>query len=452
LQKLVVKFPTSAIPANVMRVLRFGKARRKYAVATSGYLLERVIAMALSFAVYVAMARAYGPSGLGIFSYAQSLISLAAPLLAPGAEAIVIRELVRNNCPSDKVLGSALGMLCGSTIVAVMLPVTFAFIVDAQEPSLITMVILLGIGVSPSGLLVLEHFFKAKEEVGAVLRARLTTGVVLAAAKLSLIAAGFPIVAVVIVTSAESVVLVISLIFLYAASGRSILAWRFDKDETMFIFRQALPAMLSGIAVSLFFRINQILLANISTYDQLGNYSIAFQIVQLFSVIPTVIFSAIYPRMVAIHHDDEKYFDKLIAWLCYGMTLLGYACCLFILVFGSDMIRLIGGTKFHDANTILMILMFSTVVNFNAIVRGQYINIKNATKYHLISAAIGLFALVPASLALIPSYGGIGAAYGVAISSLFSGVVSSAFFSPLRKIGIVQLRSLFLIPPSMRFA
>jgi PST family polysaccharide transporter len=406
--------------------------------------------MALTFIVYVAMARAYGPSGVGIFSYAQSLMSLAAPLLAPGAEAIVIREIVRNPNGTDSVLGSAFVMLCGSTIVAVVLPIAFVLIVGAQEHSLIMMVVLLGAGVSPSGFLVLEHFFKAKEHVSAVLWARLTSGIIAAAAKLILILAGYPIMAVVIITSMEIAILAVILLLLYSAAGKSILAWRFNKTEAKFIFRQALPAMLSGIAVGLFFRINQILLANMSSYEQLGNYSIAFQIVQLFSVLPTVIFSAIYPRLVAVHQSDEYYFERLFSWLCYGMTILGYACCLFIFLFGSHMIRLIGGNQFHDANTILMILMISTVINFSAAVRGQYINIKNATKYHLISAAIGIVALAPVSLALIPSYGGVGAAYGVAIASLLSGVVSSAFFGPLRRVGFIQMRSLFLIPPSIK--
>jgi PST family polysaccharide transporter len=248
----------------------------------------------------------------------------------------------------------------------------------------------------------------------------------------------------------EQITLVVLLVLAYERTGQQLTRWSSTLATRRLLWRQSLPSMVSAIVVQLFFRLNFLMLGSLyrdpgKSLSELGQYGLAFQIVQLSNIIPVVLFSVIYPRLVGLRTEDATRYREVLRTLLVWITGLGYALVIAAYVFGPPVLHMLFDSKFDRAASILVVLCASTVFNFSGAVRAQYINIDGITRYHLFNAVLGLAVLAPASYYLIPRYGGLGAAWSAAIATFVSGVLSSLFLSATRSFGRDQLRALLLM-------
>jgi O-antigen/teichoic acid export membrane protein len=421
--------------------------KKHYFVSTGLYFFERIYLLAIGIVLYALLARSYGPETMGVFSYAQTLVSFAAPFLATGAEAIVVRELVRNKDDRNVVMGGAFALITTSTVVVTALPLAYAFFAPGSNALAFKLAVILSLAFIPNGLLIIEHFFKSEMKAAAIVLPRAAVLTVSGLTKIVLAWKGYPITAIATVAAAEAFGIAFAFLISYLRHGQSPLRWRISRAEAVMLFKQAFPAMTSAVVILLFFRVNHVLVAQLSSYTELGKYSAAFQMVQLTGILPLALFSTIYPRLVTLHGSNSAYFHRIIGWLYFGFALLSYLICAATYLFSDFAIHLLLGPKFAGAGSVLSVLIFSSVFTFLASVRAQEINIYNVPAYHLINAFIGLAVLVPISLFLIPRYGAVGAAWGATAGCFVSGVLTSFIFPRTRAAGFAQLRALVLIPP-----
>ncbi|MCK4430105.1 MAG: oligosaccharide flippase family protein, partial [Candidatus Aminicenantes bacterium] len=89
---------------------------RRYFANTSWLISEKIFTMLISFFVGVYVARYLGPERLGLLSYSQSFVMILAPLAMMGLDAIVVRELVKDNSRRDVLLGTSFGIRIAGTI------------------------------------------------------------------------------------------------------------------------------------------------------------------------------------------------------------------------------------------------------------------------------------------------------------------------------------------------
>jgi O-antigen/teichoic acid export membrane protein len=429
------------------RAVGFAKRQRRYIHATSLYFGERLIFIVLNFIVYAVVARSYGPTPMGVLAYAQAIVQFGAPFLAAGCEPIIIRELLRNPDRHNDVIGAAFLnlMLMGLAITA--LPLLYIVLSHPGDHLLIVVSLFLTLAFVPNSLLVIEHDLKARLRAVPIVLTRIVVMSVATILKLWLVAAGFSIVAIAAMTALEAFVLAGAFVALYVRSGRSLHSWRFRRDDVGFLFRQMMPMMLSGFVVMVFFRINHILVAQFGGYGEVGQYAVAFQMAQLFGILPMVFFTAVYPRLVAVHSSDEQQFRDMTRWLYTGFSALGYLIAAAVYIVGDRVVALAFGPQFALAGALLFILAIGNVFNYSGAVRAQVINIGNIPHYHVWNAAVGLLVIVPASLYLLPRVGVVGAAWSMTGSALISGVLTSFLFRRTRTTGADAIRGLFLLPP-----
>lgn len=420
------------------------RSKNSYLRTTLIYLLERMLWVALSFAVYTALARTYGPALMGSYSYVQTIMQVV-PFLLMGTEGVIIREYVRAGPQKGELMGSAFLILSTTSLVATLAPVGAIWLLQRDQALLVHMAAFSAIGFLPTGLLVTELALKAERDAAPILAARLSSSLLGASTKLCLIYLHVSIEWVALATSLESLVLMLLLLCFYQRK-RSVLTWRFGKSRARFIFKQCYPAMLASVAVMLFFRSNQLLLVYLAGYEAVGQYAIAFQTSQLFLVLPTVFFGAIYPRLVYLHAHDAARYRAVLNMCYYGFAVTGYLILLSCLIFGHALFEKVFGTRYELASRIIVIFAIANLFSFSGAVRGRAIDIANSTHYHAWIAVLGLAIVVPASWLSIPTYGALGAAISV-VGALFVFEIGTSFFLPaVRKDAIVQIKALLLIP------
>ncbi len=422
------------------------KKRRHHIRITGLYLAERVFNIALNFIVFTLFARSYGPDLVGIFSYATTVMQFAVPFLAAGAEAVVVRELVRGAHPHGEVIGSAFAILSATGLAVTLLPLGFIVATNGFTNPLWSISILLGLGFIPNAFLVAEQAFKADVKPVPIIMARIVSATVSGAARIFLILRGYPVESVAAVIAAEAFVLSAILLYAYHRAGYKVSKWRASSAFSVFLFKQAVPGMLAWLVVMIFFRANHVLLIFLSSLDAVGQYSVAFQVAQVFAILPGVFFSGIYPRLVHVHTTDLKRYESIIN-LCYlGFSALGYAIIAFNVIAGHIVFTFLFGARYALAGEIIVVLSIATLFNFLGSVRAQVINISNAMHYHIPNALVGLAILLPSSLYLIPRYGAIGAAWSITGASFVSGILTSFMIPATRATGIAQIKALLILP------
>lgn len=431
------------------RWIAFVRGKLVYAKATSIYSVERLASTAVSFFVYLFMGRLLGPGIMGAYNYAQTAANIAGPFLANGAEAVVIRELVRRPQDTMTILGSGARIILLNSLVVIALPVVFVWAVLGNENGTLVMTVLLVIPFFFNGFMVIDHYFRARMLVRQLVTARVVSLLIGLVLKLGALLAGFSVVYVAAGFAVEQILLVLLLMLAYRRLGQHVREWSSNRATVRLLFRQSVPAMLSAVVVQLFFRINNLLLGVLykdpgGGLAELGQYGLAFQIVQLTNMLPSVLFAAIYPRLVTLHAENPQRYRAMLNWLMIGMNAVGYAFVVAAYLLGRPALHLIFADKFDRSINILIVLSISTVFNFSGAVRALFINIEGVTHYHMINAGIGLAVLAPASFILIPLYGGVGAAWAAVVATFVSGVLCSLLLPKTRSFGIDQLCTLLL--------
>jgi polysaccharide transporter, PST family len=431
------------ITAAIRKIL---SARFEHLKVTSLYLGERIYAIGLSFITYSIFARSYGPTLLGSYSYALTVMQFAVPFLAVGSEGVVIREIVRRSRPMGEVMGSACLVLSGVGLAVTLIPLAFIAITQRHDTTLLTVASLIALSFIPSGILVAEQALKAELRAIPVVAVRMATATASASAKLFVALHQYPIEFFAAITAAEAFVLSGLLLYAYRREGYSIRAWRLNFDYAKFLLSQSAPIMLSSVVVMLFFRANHVLLFYASGAETVGQYALAFQAMQLFLVFPEVFFRAAYPRLVSLHTKDPARFISIINACYFWFSCLGYAIVIFNFLFAPSLFGFFFGPRFGLASKLIVILSVANLFDYFGAIRAQFININNATNYHLVNAGVGFVVLLLFDALFVPAHGAIGASWSLAIAFFVSSILTSFIFVGMRSTGWVQLKALIFIP------
>ncbi len=432
------------------RLVAAFRGKQLYLRSGMTYSVERLAYSVAGILVYIALGRALDPAAMGAFNFAQTAANMAGPFLAVGAEAVIVRELVRNPRDGAVILGSGFRILLINSLGVMTLPVLFVWATLGNDRDALAMTIWFVLPFLFNGFFVIDHYLRARLLPRPLVVARLLSIVLGLAIKLGALLAGFSVVYVAAGSAIEQAALILLLILTYRRLPDGPRKWTTRTDTVRLLFRQCIPAMVAAVVVQLFFRINSLMLGSLSSVpegglSETGQYAVAFQIIQLTNMLPAAVFPAIYPRLVALQSENPQRYEEVLRRLLVWMTLLGYGLAAGAYMFAHPVLNLVLGGKFDRAADILLVLCASTIFNFSGAVRAQFINIEGTTHYHMISAALGLVVLVPADLYLIPLHGALGAAWSAVAATFVSGVLSSLLFRRTRAFGLSQLLALLMI-------
>lgn len=426
------------------------RGNRHIVAASAVYVAERLTAAAIGFLVFTILARFYAPSEFGLWSYTIAIIQFASPFLAAGSEPIVVRELVRHADRRSEVLGSAAVVIASTTILATAIPLLYLYIAQGGEEQISKIAILASCAAVPNFMLVLEHYFRAETRPVPIVTARFAATVIGAAAKIALAFNGYSIVAISAVLPIEAAVQVLCLIVAATRGGRGGLRWSITQAMIRTLAYACLPAMISGLVVTIFFRVNYLLVQGLAGFKEVGYYALAFSLLQLTVTVPSLALTGIYPKLVAISHEGRARFAYAVRWLFFWGSLFGYMGMVVVVIGAHVFVPILFGSSYKPAATVASFMFLALIVITSGAVRAAVINIKLNTVYHLWSAAFGLVILVPVSYLLIPTYGAAGAAVGIVIGSAASAVVTTWLIPGLRPYAVDQIAGLFLLTPIRR--
>lgn len=180
-----------------------------------------------------------------------------------------------------------------------------------------------------------------------------------------------------------------------------------NKDEYRSLFRFASVALFANVAYYLISRVDYLFVEAWCSAKSLGNYVQVSKMGQLFLIIPSIISSAVYPR-VAMGQDRN------ILAMLFKMMFLFSLLYVFIFTvscfFADPVFKTVFGHTFNEMYLPFLLLLPGIFFLSCHTIISAYFGGKNKPSYNLLSTAVGLLIVLAGDLLIIKRMGIAGAA------------------------------------------
>jgi O-antigen/teichoic acid export membrane protein len=207
------------------------------------------------------------------------------------------------------------------------------------------------------------------------------------------------------------------------------------------MLRNSFPLLLSSFMILIYMKIDQIMLREMVSEEEVGLYSVAVVLTSIWFFIPAIITRSFFPKIVDSMQTDKKVFEQQLQKLYNLIALVGYVLCIPFTFLSNHIVRLLYGEAFSEAGVMLSLLIWTAFFMGFGVVRTSYVYAMNLSKAHLMITAIGAVGNIALNLILIPLYQGLGAVLATLISQIFTCFVSSFMFRSLRSNGMMMIKA-----------
>jgi len=413
---------------------------KKYAVNTSFLAAEQMIRSVVLFIIWVFVIRYLGPHKFGILSYGLSFVYLFHVFSELGVQDIAVREIVNNPDEENIVLGSIFllrftGALFAIGVIAIVLNLMTA------EPIVRTIITVLSFQFLFKPLDTIQYYFQAHVSSQYIVYSRMIAMGLITLSYVLLLFFQVPLSYFPWVIISEFLVYGACLVSFYHRGGKSIVLWRCALKRIGQLLGDTWPLIFASVAVSIYMRIDQIMIKNMLDANQVGIYSVAVRISEVFYLIPMVVTRSLFPAIVKARAVSQKlYTDRINALL--GLLMNAAVVIAVLMTFLSvPLVELFFGAKYLVSAKVITVHIWACVFVFITIGGRKWIMAENLQIFALITAIIGAVSNVLLNLWLIPDYGVMGAAVATVISTASSGFLAYGIFRKTRPIFLMQLRA-----------
>lgn len=405
---------------------------------------EQVLRIIAGLFVGIYVARYLGPEQFGIYSYAAAFVALFGAIAGLGLNGIVVRDLVNHPQERDVYLGTAFWLkLCGALLTLGLVAVTVQFTGNDTTTKLYIFII-------ASGLIfqsfdVVDYYFQSKVLSKYVSMARLIQLALSSVLKLYFIFVQADLLWFVLVSLIDQVSIALALAFAWWQQKLGNFFGRFELVTAKAMLRNSWPLILSGIAVTLYMRIDQIMIKEMLGEREVGLYSAAVKLSEAWYFVPVIITTSLFPAIVNAKKISQDLYYQRMQRLCTLMTWLAIAVALPMTFMADWLVSLLYGHHYREAGSVIAIHIWGAVFVFLGIASGVFFTAENFTRKPLYRTALGAVSNMLLNLALIPSYGINGAAVATVLSQFVANYLYDLFDSSTRSLLVTKTKALFPI-------
>ena len=404
---------------------------------------HRILSMVVALFVGVYVARYLGPERFGLLSYAGSFVGLFTALATLGLDGIMVRELVKTPERRDELLGTAFWLKAGGAIlmwigIAAAVPFTNN---DTQTNILI---VIIALGVIFQAFNVIDFSYQAEVKSKYVVYAQLFQLAVSSITKLILIWISAPLVWFAGVFLLDALIHAAGITTMYLKNTGKVWAWKWRWGTAKELLRDSWPLILSGMAMSIYMRIDQVMIKEMLGAEQVGYYAAAVRLSEAWYFIPMAITSSVFPAIINAKKQSEALYYQRLQKLYDLMAWLAVAIALPTTFLAAWVIRVLYGDAFLPAAGVLSIHIWAGVPVFLGVASSQYLITENYTRISFYRTLIGVIVNVVLNIILIPKYGINGAA-STTLISYFVATFSMGLIAKTKRQTVLMLKS-FLLP------
>jgi O-antigen/teichoic acid export membrane protein len=420
-----------------------GRAYLQNVVSNTGWqFADNILRMAIGLVVGIWVARFLGPEQFGLLSYALAFVALFVPLSSLGLDDIVVRDIVHNLECKDESLGTSfLLKLIGGTL-SFLAAVGLIFFLRPVDTLSHWLVFIVASGSIFQAFGVIELWFHSQVQAKYVVFAKSSAFIACSLTKIALILSAAPLVAFAWVALLEILVATVGLIVAYISKGNRLRNWRASLHKAKGLLKVSWPLMLSGMVIMVYLRIDQVMLGEMAGNEEVGIYSVAVRLSEVWYFIPIAIYWSVFPSIVEAKALSEDLFYERLQKLYNLMVLLAYTIALPVTLTAQWLVPTLFGEAYARAGLMLGVLIWSNLFYSLEAARSSFLMTMNWTRLYLVTVSLGCVLNVILNYFLIPLYGGMGAVIASLAAYWFAAHGSCFLFRPLFRTGAMLSRAL----------
>lgn len=401
-----------------------------------GWLLaERVLRMGVGFVTIAWIARYLGSDRFGLLNYAIAIVSILSMLAKLGLEKIVVRNLVCEPTSKYETLGTAFFLQLASGIAAFCLAIGLVLVLRPNDEIARLIVAIIAATVTLEAFNVIDLWFQSQVQSKYSVWAKNTAFLIVTIVRLILIQIEAPLIAFGWATLIEVGLSVVGLAIAYQLTNQQILAWQFQWHQAEDLIKESWPLILSSLAITIYLRVDQVMLGELADDQAVGLYSAATRLSEVWPFIAIAIVNSFTASLIEAKTISETiYYEKwqtLFNWL----ALIAYGIAIPMTFLSTPLISLIFGAEYSAAGNVLSVHIWSALFVFLGLAKGVWVVNEGLTGYASVSSISGAILNVLLNLLLIPIYREMGAAIATVVSYGFTDYVTCFLYPPARKIG-----------------
>lgn len=426
---------------NKFKTLKNHTGFRRYAANTTWILAEQFLRIIAALFVGVWIARYLGPEQFGILSYALAFTSIFGAIAKFGLDAIVVRELVGHPEQRDIFLGTAFWLkMIGAFFViaslALILPLT------SNEPRTNIYIFIISAGLVFQSFEVVEFYFQSQVKGKLISICKVSQLAVTSIVKIYLVLTEAELISFVVVTLVDSLILAISYSIAYLLNNNPKFFNHFDLKIAKKLIKDSWPLILSGIALMVQARIDQVMIQEFKGSTEVGYYSVAMRLIEVMAFMPMVIKNSLFPAIQSAKVSSEKlYTNRLLNF--YRLNFILFALVAIpICLFSEKIVTTLFGESYQAAGPLLALMAFRLFFTNMGVARSAYLIAENLMKFSLFTMLIGTAFNIALNYLWIPEYGGKGAIIATIVSFMITIYCLDIIYSKTRWNVVMQLKSI----------
>jgi len=206
----------------------------------------------------------------------------------------------------------------------------------------------------------------------------------------------------------------VGLTAMYLQNTGKVWYWKWRWQTARVLLKDSWPLILSGMAVSIYLRIDQVMIKEMLDAEQVGFYAAAVRLSEAWYFVPMAIVSSVFPAIINAKKQSEELYYQRLQKLYDLMVWLAVAIALPTTFLATWVIRVLYGDAFLQASGVLSIHIWAGVFVFLGVASGKWFLTENYIKKNLYRTSLGMVTNIVSNLILIPLYG----IYGAAIATL----------------------------------
>jgi O-antigen/teichoic acid export membrane protein len=410
------------------RLLR-NEAFVRIAANTSWLLGDRLVRAALGFIVGAWVARYLGPERFGHYAFVLTFIAFFQAVANLGADSIVVRDVARGPASATRVLGAALrlrlvaGMLCWALAVAVTIAI------NPGDDETIVMTAIVGGVMVFQAVDTIDLWFQSQTQSRRTVVAKLTAYAATSGLKIALILAHAPLVwfAGAFLFDFASAALALAVAYRAFPTAQR---WSFDTAMARSLMAQSWPFLLSGLAVTIYMRIDLIMLKAFSGVHEVGIYAAALPISQLWQMIPMTLAISFGPHIARQKLVGKPAYEGALITVFRLFGGLSLAAAIVTAIVAPLLLPLIYGSQFDASIKVLQIHVFTNFFIALGVAQSLWIANERRGRLLLVQTCVGATVALGGNWLAIPVWGAMGAAGIAVVAQLASAVLVNAIFAP----------------------
>ena len=415
------------------------KALKNIAWAICGKIFSLISVLGVGIIV----ARYLGTEQYGIMNYVISIVAIFQVFADFGLDFIQIREESKNPHLRDRIIGTVYGLKLFFAILTLLaIYITVSIFID--EVSIRSYIMLYALSIIMNTTWVTRNHFTSMVWNEYVVKTEISRNIIGMLIKIGLVLLHLPLFWFICSLLFDSLLLATGYIISYIKKIDTIKKWSFDKSLAIYMIKQALPLIISGAAIIVYNRIDQMMIGDMIDKSHLGVYSVAVRFTELLIFVPTIIAQTISPMLVEKRKEDLNRYEEC-SRIFVNVTV---SLCILLAVATSllsyPIVYITFGQAYIGAASVLSILAFKVVGDALSQTSGQLMIVEGIQKYVPIRNIIGCATCIILNLILIKHYGIHGAAYTALITIFVSGTFSNFLIPAYNRIFYKQLKAIFV--------